>query len=142
MATRYEAFNEMTFESYIKSAIDKSILKERLKKTARSQWEQSYSTLTDAILYEISHEDTGISQAERSCRIFQVRGANIPVYGEKLGQALSHLMPRDREIVLLYFFIGEETERIAKMMNIDPTTVRRRRKAALQRLRDFLEDTT
>lgn len=142
MATRYEAFNEVTFESYIKSAIDKSILKERLKKTARSQWEQSYSTLTDAILYEISHEDTGISQAERNCRIFQVRGANIPVYGEKLGQALSYLMPRDREIVLLYFFIGEETERIANMMNIDPITVRRRRKAALQRLRDFLEDTT
>lgn len=141
MATRYEEFNEVTFESYVKSAIDKSILKERLKKTARGQWEQSYSTLTDAILYEISHEDTEISQSERSCQIFRVRNVNIPVYGKKLGQALSYLMPKDREIILLYFFVGEKTDRIACMMDIDPTTVRRRRKAALQKLRVFLEDT-
>ena len=36
MTTRYEAFNEVTFEAYIKSAIDKAILKERMKKAARA----------------------------------------------------------------------------------------------------------
>lgn len=140
MATKYEAFNEVTFEAYIKSAIDKSILKERLKKAERGQLEQPYSVLTDTMLYELSQEDTGISQVERSCRIFRVQDANIPVYNEKLGQAISYLMPRDREIILLYFFVGEKTEAIAHMMNIDPTTVRRHRKTAIRKLRDFLED--
>lgn len=142
MTTRYEAFNEVTFEAYVKSAIDRSILKERLKKAERGQWEQPYSALTDAMLYELSHEDAGISQAERSCRVFQAQGVTVPVYSEELGQALSYLMPRDREIILLYFFVGEKTDRIAHMMGIDPTTVWRRRKAAMQKLRELLEDTT
>lgn len=139
MGTRYEKFNEITFEAYAKSAINKSILKERLKKAARGQREQSYFTLTDAMLHEISCEDAGIKQAERTCRVFQVRGLNISVYGEKLGQALSYLMPRDREIILLYFFVGEKTDKVAHLMNIDPATVRRRRKVTLRKLRDYLE---
>lgn len=142
MTTKYEAFNEVTFEAYIKSAIDKSILKERLKKAERAQLEQPYSVLTDAILYEISQEDARISQVEESYRMFLVQGVEISVYSEELGQALSYLMPRDREIVLLYFFMGERTETIARMMNIDPTTVQRHRRAALRKLRDFLEDKT
>lgn len=139
MGTRYEKFNEVTFEAYVKSAIDKSILKERLKKAARGQREQSYFTLTDAMLHEISYEDAGIKQVERTCRAFQVRGLNISVYGEKLGQALSYLIPRDREIILLYFFVGEKTDKIAHLINVAPTTVRRRRKVALRKLRDYLE---
>lgn len=142
MATKYEAFNEVTFEAYVKSAIDKSILKERLKKAKRSQSEQSYSMLTDGMLYELCQEDVGISQVERGCQIFRVRSIDISVYSEKLGQALSYLMPRDREIILLYFFVGARTKAIAHMMNIDPTTVRRHRKAAIRKLRSFLEDST
>ncbi len=142
MATKYESFNEITFEAYIKSAIDKSILKERLKKAARCKLEQSYSALTDTKLYELSQEDAEISHIERNCRMFQVQGINVPVYCEKLGQALSYLMPRDREIILLYFFVGAKTKSIARAMNIDPTTVRRHRKAAIRKMRDYLEDST
>lgn len=142
METRYKTFNEVTFEAYIKSAIDKSILKERLKKTARGKMEQSYAVLTDAMLYELSQEDAGISQTEQSCRMFRVRGVNVPIYNEKLGQALLSLIPKDREIILLYFFVGVETKTIAHMMHIDSTTVRRHRKTAIQKMRNFLEDTT
>lgn len=142
MATTYETFNEVTFEAYVKSAIDKSILKERLKKTERGQLELPYSALTDTMLYKLFQEEAGISRVERSCRIFRVQGKNIPVYNEKLEQAISYLMPRDREIILLYFFLEVKTEAIAHMMNIDPTTVRRHRKTAIQKMRDYLEDTT
>ena len=142
MTSRYEAFNEVTFEAYIKSAVDKSVLKGRLKKAARSQCEPSYSTLSDAALHALSHEDDGIKQAERSYRIFQVRGTSIPIHSERLGQALSSLMPRDREIILLYFFVGKKTAQIAKMMDVDPTTIQRRRRAAVEKLRDFMENTT
>lgn len=139
MATQYETFNEMTFEAYARSAIRRSVLKERIKKTTRSKREQSYSVLTDAMLYALSPEDEGMNRAEANCRVFYVRDIKIPVYGEVLGEALSYLLPKDREIILLYFFRQAKTDEIARRLKICPGTVRRRRKAALQKLRDYLE---
>lgn len=139
MATRYELFNEVTFVAYVKSAIDRSVLKERIKKAERNRLEQPYSVLTDAMLCDLSHEDSEISRVERNCRTFQTQGINVPIYNEKLGEALSCLMPRDREIILLYFFIGTKTQAIARIMNISPATVRRHRKTAIRKLRDYLE---
>lgn len=141
MATRYETFNEVTFEAYVKAAIDKSILKERLKKAERSKWEVPLYKLTDAILYELSHENTEMDLAEISPYIFHVWGNVIQVFNERLGQALSILVPRDREIILSYFFLQARAEDIAHKMNIAPTTVRRRYKKAIQKLHNFLEDT-
>lgn len=142
MTTRYESLNEVTFESYCKAAVDRSVLRERLKKLERSKCEQTFSTFTDAMLYEFSQEDSGISQVEMNCRAFYVRGIEVAVHGEKLGQALSSLVPREREIILLYFFLGIKYEEIARLINLNPSTVSRRRKAAMRKLRDFLEDST
>lgn len=139
MAIQYEMFNEITFEAYARSAISKSVLKERIKKTTRSKVEQSYSMLTDTMLYALSTEDEGMNCAEESRRIFQVQGIEIPVYGEPLGQALSYLLPKNREIILLYFFRQVKTDEIARRLKTSPSTVRRRRKAALRKLRDYLE---
>ena len=133
--------DEITFESYVKAAIDKSILKERLKKRERNKWEKSYASLTGAMLDALSYVDAGIERAEKCCRVFHVQGTDIPVYDERLGHAISILMPRDREIILSYFFLQDKTEEIAHRMNIDPTTVRRRYKKAVQKIRDYLEGT-
>lgn len=139
MATRYEAFNEITFEAYVKSAIDKAILKERQKKSLINKWEQSYSSLSDNVLHQLSYEDRGVNHAETSCRSFRVQGLDILVCGEELGQAISQLMPSDREIILLYYFLQFSTREIARRIKVDPSTVRRRRRGAMQRLRVFLE---
>lgn len=139
MATQYEMFNEITFEAYARSAISKSVLKERIKKTTRSKVEQSYSMLTDTMLYALSAEGEGMNCVEESRRIFQVQGIEIPVYGESLGQALSYLLPKDRAIILLHFFRQVKTNEIARRLKTSPSTVRRRRKAALRKLRDYLE---
>ena len=69
-------------------------------------------------------------------------GMNIPVYHEKLSQALTYLMPKDREIILLYFFKGLKDEKIASLIHISRPTVSRRRKAAMKRLRELMEDST
>ena len=139
MTTRYEAYNEMTFEAYCKTAISRSVLKERLRKAEQGKHEQSLSIVTDAMLYELSLGDTGIEQAETACRTFYVRGVAVPVHGEKLGQALSYLMPRDREIVLSYFFLGMTIKSIAHLLGVTPATVTRRRKATVSKLRGLLE---
>ena len=140
--TRYEKFNEMLFESYCKKSVGNAIKKERKQKAARGRLELSFSVLADAVLYALSTQDDGTSQPEKPCQVFSVQGMNIPVYHEKLGQALSHLMPKDREIILLYFFKGLKDEKIAPLVHTSRPTVSRRRKAAMKRLRELMEDST
>lgn len=140
--TRFEKFNEMLFESYCKKSVSNAIKKEREKKAARGQLELSFSILTDAVLYALSTQNDGTSQPEKPCQIFNAQGMSIPIYHEKLSQALSHLMPKDREIILLYFFKGLKDAKVAPLVHISRPTVSRRRKAAMKRLRELMEDST
>lgn len=140
--TRFEQFNEMLFESYCKKSVSNAIKKEREKKVARGQLEMSFSVLTDAVLYALSAENEETSQPEKPCQIFSVQGMNFPIYNEKLSQALSYLMPRDREIILLYFFKGLKDANVAPLVHMSRPTVARRRKAAMKRLRELMEDST
>lgn len=139
---RFERFNEIIFESYCMKSVLNAIKKERNRKDARGEVEQSLSTLTDAILYALSTEDDEMIQAEKPHQIFCIHGRNIPIYDPKLSCALSHLMPADREIVLLYFFRELTDEKIASLVHMSRPTVSRRRKAATRRLRELMEDTS
>ena len=142
MDTRYEQFNELTFEAYIKSAIDKAVLKARAKQAARREKEQPLSMLSEAVLYTLSTGETETEWAEMDCEVFDVRGIRIPVYGQSLGQVLRYLMPKDREIILLYFFSGLNDLKIAQVVGLSRSTVQRRRKAAMNKLRFLLEEQT
>ena len=139
---RFERFNEMIFESYCMKSVLNAIKKERNRKDARGEVEQSLSTLTDAMLYALSTEDDEMIQAEKPHQIFCIHGRNIPIYDPKLSCALSHLMPADREIVLLYFFRELTDEKIAPLVHMSRPTVSRRRKVATRRLRELMEDTS
>ena len=139
---RFERFNEMIFESYCMKSVLNAIKKERNRKDARGEVEQSLSTLTDAMLYALSTEDDEMIQAEKPHQLFCIHGRNIPIYDPKLSCALSHLMPADREIVLLYFFRELTDEKIASLVHMSRPTVSRRRKAATRRLRELMEDTS
>ncbi len=140
--TRFEKFNEMIFESYCKRSICNAIQKERQKKADRGQLEQSFSALTDAVLYALATERDKADQAEEPCQVFHVQGMNFPIYNQKLAWALSHLMPKDREIILLYFFEGLKDIKVAPLVHTSRANVSRRRKAAMERLRELMEDAT
>lgn len=139
---RFEKFNEMIFESYCMKSVLNAIKKERARKDARGEMELSLSTLTDEILYTLSTEDDEMIQEEEPHQIFCVLGMNIPIYDTKLAYALSHLMPMDREIILLSFFRKLTDEKIAPLVHMSRPTVSRRRKAATRRLRELMEDTS
>ena len=140
--TRFEKFNEMLFESYCKKSVGNAIKKEREKKAARGKLELSFSVLTDAVLYALSTQNNETSRPEKPYQVFSVQGMDIPIYHEKLSQALFHLIPKDREIILLYFFNGLKDAKIASLIHISRSTVSRRRKAAMKRLRELMEDST
>jgi DNA-directed RNA polymerase specialized sigma24 family protein len=138
--SRFEIFNEIMFEAYCKKAVRNATKKERQKKSKRGQMEQSLSTLTDAALYSLAAESDEAEQSEESCQTFHVQGMNIPVYGLKLSKALSYLMPKNREIILLYFFKGLKDTQIAPLVHLSASAVSRRRRATIMRLRELIEN--
>lgn len=145
MDRRYEQFNEMTFEAYVKSAIDKAVMKARKRQTARERREQSFSTMTDVELYSISQEDKGIRQVEQAepvGKVFRVRGMDIPIYGEQLGQVLMFLSAMNREIVLMYYYLKMSDPQISRILGISKSTVNRRRNDTIKKLHILLEDAT
>lgn len=140
--SRFEIFNEIMFEAYCKKAVSNATKKERQKKSKRGQMEQSLSALTDAALYSLATETAESDGAEQSEEpyTFHVQGMNIPVYNPKLSKALFYLMPKDREIILLYYFKGLKYTQIAPLVHISASAVSRRNRAATKRLRELIEN--
>ena len=139
MATRYERYNEITFDAYCKAAVDKAILKERLKKAGKGQREQPLSSLTEKDIPAVPMDKSEQSRLEDTALTFQVSGEIITVKGVKLGQAIACLLPKERSIILLRYFRGMRDGEIAQRLNMARATVQRKRKKAEAKLRLFLE---
>lgn len=137
--SRYERFNEITFEAYCKKAIDRAILKVRQRQAARSKREVLLADLPENALYDVDAEDKKLEQTEDEPRVFHVRGIDIPVSDQRLAQALSYLLPKDREIVLLSYFVELTDGEVAQRVKLSRPTVQRRKSAALGKLREMLE---
>lgn len=135
---RYEDYNEMLYEAYCKAAIDNAILKARQKKAAYGQIVSSLSDLTDAEL--LSPAEGWEPELPDEPFTYHIRGQTVQVKDRRLGQALSGLLPRDREIILLYYFLGLRDEAVAKRLNMSRATVQRRREKAQKKLKTILEE--
>lgn len=135
---RYEDYNEMLYEAYCKAAIDNAIRKARLKKAAHGQLVSSLSDLSDADLLTLAGDQAPeLLDEPFTCHI---QGQAIQIRDQKLGQALSSLLPKDREIILLYYFLGLRDEAVAKRLNMSRATVQRRREKAQKKLKTILEE--
>ena len=135
---RYEDYNEMLYEAYCKAAIDNAIRKARLKKAAYGQLVSSLSDLSDADLLSLA--DEWEPELPDKPLTYHTQGQAIQIKDQKLGQALSGLLPRDREIILLYYFLGLRDEAVAKRLNMSRATVQRRREKAQKKLKTILEE--
>lgn len=140
MTARYEVFNEITFEAYCKTTIDRAILKGRKEKSKRASWELSLSDLTDALLHGLCADHPVEDAVQRSMQrpfVFQVRDVEIVVHDPDLGQALSFVPPQKRD-VLLYYFADMSDAAIARKLGIGKSTAQRRRVSAEDILKRFL----
>ena len=142
MDRRYEQFNEMTFESYIKRAIDNAVNKVSKKQTEREEWARSLSSVTDADLYSISPKDAEIKSVGQTGRVFRVQGEDVSVYDEKLGEVLLSLLPKDRKVILMYYFLKMTDEKISHVLGVTRAAVQQRRNNAMKKLHALLEDST
>lgn len=137
--SRYERFNEITFEAYCKKAIDRAILKVRQRQTTRSKREVLLADLPENALYDVGTEDKELERAEDERRVFHVRGIDVTISDQRLARAISYLFPKDREIVLLSYFAELTDGEVAQRVKLSRPTVQRRKNAALGKLREMLE---
>ena len=135
---QYERFNEITFEAYCKKVIDRAIPKARQRRAARAMREVLLSDLPENALYDVGAEDGELERAEAERCVFHVRGIDVAVSDQRLAQAISYLLPKDREIVLLSYFAELTDEEVAQRVKLRRSAVQRRRKAALDKLREML----
>ena len=63
----------------------------------------------------------------------------VDVFDGVLGQALSFLPPKWRDVLVCYYFLDESDNQIGTRLNMTPAGVRHRRKVALARLKNALE---
>ena len=98
--------------------------------------------MTDADLYSISPKDAEIKSVGQTGRVFRVQGEDVSVYDEKLGEVLLSLLPKDRKVILMYYFLKMTDEKISHVLGVTRAAVQQRRNNAMKKLHALLEDST
>lgn len=140
MDNRYRRYNEITFVAYCKTSICNAILKGRIEKRDRAKREIPLSEATDDDFIHVCTDMNPTETAAQEIISFQVQGEQIDVADLELGQALSRLTPKKREILLMAYFWEMSDSEIAEILGVGKSTVQWWRTNSTKRLRDFIGD--
>ena len=131
-------YHEQTFDSFSKRVIKNIAIDIHNAEAALSKVEVSLSALPYSETAKLSAEDT-YDLGDDVCVRFDLLGIPIEVHDLALGQALSSLPPKRRDVVLLFYFADQNEPQIGKLLNITTMAVNSRRRKALAALRELLE---
>lgn len=73
---------------------------------------------------------------------FEVNGYDIVIKNELLGEAMTSLSEKKRNIILMSYFLDMNDYQIADFLNIVRSTVTYHRQDALEKLKRFMEEMT
>ena len=128
-------YQESRFDLFCKVVIRNAsydTLRSRKRRTDRfSSLEELQSGLLD--LEKV--EDTYITYT----RTYKVKGIDVTVSDERIGEAIQFIMPNQRAVLLLSFFKEYSDMDIARLMGISHKTVAYRKKMAMRKLKLLLE---
>lgn len=133
---QFQRYQEETFDSFCKAIIRNESANAHNEIIKRAEKEVSFSCLSSDDLQSIKTVD----DYRPYCKKYYVRGNVVCVNDPALGEILQHISPQRREIILLCYFLGFSDSEIGRLLHIDHKTVDYRRKAALRRLRELLEE--
>jgi len=97
--------------------------------------EASFSELSARELEQLATQDKYF-QSEQT---FSVLGYEVVVTNENIAQALQNLPERNRDIILLYYFLDLSDGEIGKKLNLIRSTVQYQRSIALRELTKLLK---
>ena len=134
-AQEFATYQEQTFDSYAKRLIRNEGADAKKELARRAKREAQLSALSPVELSALAGEDR---YSPEKVTLF-VRENEINVFDVVLGQALSVLPPKWRDVLVLHYFLDESDAQIAGRLNMTPAGISHRRKVALARLKDALE---
>ncbi len=124
------------FESCLKKVIRSVIKDYRKELKRRKEKEIPFSELPNIMVNNFAIWD----DYETDYTLFNVCGTDIRVLDDELANALKKLSQKNRENLLMYYFLEMSDREIGELMNIDRSTSFRIRKKSLDEIREILKE--
>ena len=123
------------FESCLKKVVRH--VKDYQKKLKRRQKEETlFCELPEIVVENLAVWD----DYDTDYTIFNVCGNDIRVYDDELAEALKQLSERNRETLLMYYFLEMTESEIANLQKITQSGVFRNRHHALETMKKILKE--
>lgn len=132
---QFKTYQEQTFDAYCKKLIRNESTDAYRELAYRASHEVQLSALPETEWMQLGAEDIYRPYSQS----FSVMGHSITVYDRDLAEALQYILPQQRQILLLFYYLEYTDVEIGYMLGISNHAVRIRRAAALRRLQMLLE---
>ena len=124
------------FESCLKKVV-RHVVKDYQKKLKRRQkGETLFCELPEIVVENLAVWD----DYDTDYTIFNVCGSDIRICDDELAEALKHLSERNRENLLMYYFLEMSDTEIAKRQNISRSGVFQNRHNSLELMKKILKE--
>ena len=124
------------FESCLKKVVRHVVRDYQQGFKRRKEKEISFCELPEIMVENLAVWD----DYETDYTIFNVCGNDIRVYDDELAEALKQLSERNRETLLMYYFLEMNNEEIAKKQNISRSGVFQTRHNSVALMRKLLKE--
>ena len=111
--------------------------KDYLKALSRQcKRETLFCDMDDYTVNLFSSEDTYPSHFHT----FEMDGFTVRIENSLLAEALENLDGKKRDVILRYYFLGFDDTEISKILEVNRSTIQRRRHAGLEFIKKFMEE--
>lgn len=135
ISKEFRRYQENKFDAFCKVVIRNACSDNRRSRMKREKRFTSLEGMQREPLDLEKVEDTYVTYS----RTYKVKGINITVTDERIGEAIQFIMPNQRAVLLLSFFKEYSDMDIARLMKISHKSVAYRKKMAMNKLKALLE---
>lgn len=130
-----QEYHVHAFDAFCKRVIRNAAVDAFRKNKRKQKVEMDIDDSMIAYIHSIQTHDTYTLYS----RTYYVKEQPIVVRDKNLGEALQYIIPQKRAVILLSYFAGYNDTEVANILGVSPTSIARRKKSALLRLRELLE---
>ena len=130
-----QEYHVHAFDAFCKRVIRNAAVDAFRKAKRKQKIEMDIDDPMIAYIHSIQTHDTYTLYS----RTYYVKEQPIVVRDKNLGEALQYIIPQKRAVILLSYFAGYNDTEVANILGVSPTSIARRKKSALLRLRELLE---
>ena len=130
-----QEYHVHAFDAFCKRLIRNAAVDAFRKSKRKQKVEMDIDDPMIAYIHSIQTHDTYTLYS----RTYYVKEQPIVVRDKNLGESLQYIIPQKRAVILLSYFAGYNDTEVANILGVSPTSIARRKKSALLRLRELLE---